>query len=72
MQKIDPVDAMLMQKHAALITMRKQLTLSKSRRDRAKWKQWIEKAEHEVEALIGVQKQMAGLRAVKRAARANS
>lgn len=36
MSKIDPVDAMLMQKHAALLTMRKQLTLSKSKKDRAK------------------------------------
>lgn len=67
--KLDPVDAMLMQKHAALITMRKQLALSKTRKDRTKWKQWIETAEREVAALIGVRKQLDGLSAVKRAAR---
>lgn len=68
MTKIDPVDAMLMQKHAARITMSKALKLSKSKAERARLKGWIEKGDEEIAALISIQKQLAGLRAVKRAA----
>lgn len=68
MPKTDPVDAMLMQKRAARVTMNKALKRAKSKAERARLKQWIEKGDAEIAALISVQKQLAGLRAVKRAA----
>lgn len=69
MAKIDPVDAMLMQKHAARISMQKARKLSKSKAERARLTRWIEKGNHEIAALVSVQKQLLALRAMKAAAR---
>lgn len=69
MPKLDPVDALIVQKRAACISIRKEIKLAKSKRKQAEWTCRLKKETDEIEALVRVQRQLLGLRAVKTAAR---
>lgn len=69
MPKIDPVDAMLAQKLAACISIRKAMRLAKSKKEKGEWEKRLKKETAEIGALVSVQRQLLALRTMKAAAR---
>lgn len=69
MPKLDPIDAMLAQKHAACISIRKAMKLTKSKREKGEWSKRLKKETAEIDALVSVQRQLLALRTMKAAAR---